>query len=153
MPIRKEVADLQKVDEEWRNHCINPKLNEGLTPDEYWQNVFSEKKSTNENELARPSLVKVLKILMSLPFSNAGVERVFSQLKLIKTDHRSCLKQESLLALLTTKMVHLKSDNLATVKLEPSKDMLSLHKKIVTNADNDEVSHLRKEFLKKLNIV
>lgn len=89
---------------------------------------------------------------MSLPFSNAGVERVFSQLKLIKTDHKSCLKQESLLALLTIKMILLKSDNLATAKLEPSKDMLSLHKKMVTNADNDEVNHLRKELLKKLNI-
>jgi hypothetical protein len=46
----------------------------------------------------------------------------------------------------------LKSDNLASVKLEPSKDMLSLHKKMVTNADNDDVKQLRKDFLKKINI-
>ena len=150
MPILKEAADLQKVDEEWRGHSMNSKLNENLTPEEYWQVVFSERKSANEHELARPNLIKVLKVLLSLPFSNAGVERVFSQLKLIKTDHRSSLKQESLLALLSTKMF-LKSDSLASVKLEPSKDMLTLHKNMVTNADNDDVTELRKNFLKKIN--
>ena len=150
MPILKEAADLQKVDEEWRGHSINSKLNENLTPEEYWQVVFSERKSANEHQLARPILIKVLKVLLSLPFFNAGVERVFSQLKLIKTDHRSSLKQESLLALLSTKMF-LKSDSLASVKLEPSKDMLTLHKNMVTNADNDDVTELRKNFLKKIN--
>ncbi|XP_028409123.1 uncharacterized protein LOC114531710 [Dendronephthya gigantea] len=151
MPILEEVADLQKVDQEWRSHSMNPKLNEDLTPEEYWQIVFHERKSVNEHELARPNLVKVLKVLLSLPYSNAGVERVFSQLKLIKTDHRSCLKQESLLALLTTKLTLLKSNN-SSVKLVPSRDMLNLHKKMVTNADNDDVNQLRKDFLKKMNI-
>ena len=103
--------------------------------------------SRKENHL---SLDKVLKVLLSLPFSNAAVERVFSQLKLIKTGHRASLKQESLLALLTTKMTLLKCDDHmdvpATINLEPSKEMLSLHKTMVTNVDNDEVTTLRKEF-------
>jgi hypothetical protein len=152
MPILNEVADIQKVDQEWRSHSMNPKLNEGLTPEEYWQVVFTEKRSASDHELARPNLVKVVKVLLSLPFSNAAVERVFSQLKLIKTDHRSCLKQESLLALLSTKMMLLKFNNLASVKLEPSKDILRLHKDMVANADNDDVNQLRKDFLKKINI-
>ena len=153
MPILHEVADLQKVDQEWREHSMNPKLNEDLTAEEYWAIVFREKRF--QNELARPNLVKVLKVLLSLPFSNAAVERVFSQLKLIKTDQRASLKQESLLALLTTKMTLLKSDHMdgpATVNLEPSNEMLSLHKTMVTNADNDEVTKLKKEFLKKITI-
>ena len=86
---------------------MTPKLNEGLTPEEYCQVVFTEKRLASDHELARPNLVKVV---LSLPFSNAAVERVFSQLKLIKTDHRSCLKQESLLALLSTKIILLKSN-------------------------------------------
>ncbi len=153
MPILHEVADLQKVDQEWREHSMNPKLNGKLTAEEYWPIVFEEKRL--HNELARPNLVKVLKVLLSWPFSNAAVERVFSQLKLIKTDRRASLKQESLLALLTTKMTLLKCDDHmdvpATVNLEPSKEMLSLHKTMVTNADNDEVTTPRKEFLKKID--
>ena len=70
-------------------------VEENLPPKEYWQVVLSERKSAYEHELARPNLIKVL---LLLPFSNAGVEIVFSQLKLIKTDHMSSLKQESLLA-------------------------------------------------------
>ena len=115
--------------------------------------MYSERRF--QNTLARPNLLKVLKVLLSMPFSNAAVERVFSQLKLIKTDQRASLKQESLLALLRTKMTLLKSDRIdgpATVNLEPSNEMLSLHKTMVTNADNDEVTKLKKEFLKKIAI-
>ena len=43
-------------------------------------------------------------MLFSLPFSNASVERVFSQLTLMKSDHRAALKQESLIGLMMTKL-------------------------------------------------
>ena len=101
-------------------------------------------------------MVKLVKTLLSLPYSNAAVERVFSQLKLIKTDHRASLKRESLLALLTTKMTLLKSNpspTLRTITFEPKKDMLILYREMKSDADNDQVAELRKEFIKKLNIV
>ena len=85
LPSLAQVADLQVVDQEWMEHTLNPNLNENMTAEEYWQVVFKAKKTANE--LATPNLVKVVKVLLSLPFSNAQVERVFSQLKLIKTDH------------------------------------------------------------------
>jgi glycerol-3-phosphate O-acyltransferase len=69
------------------------------------------------------------------------------QLKLVKTDHRANLKQESLLGLLTTKMTLLKSvpSNVSqTVKLEPTKEMLNLYKKMKSNAGNDKVTELWK---------
>jgi hypothetical protein len=75
------------------------------------------------------------------------------QLKLVKTDHRANLKQECLLGLLTTKMTLLKSvpSNVSqTVKLEPTKEMLNLYKKMKSNAGNDEVTEQRKTFIKKL---
>ena len=75
MPILKEVANLQKVDQEWRSHSMNPKLKEDLTPEEYWQIVFTKRLTANEHYRARPNLVKVVKVLFSLPFSSAGVER------------------------------------------------------------------------------
>ena len=98
----------------------------------------------------------LVKTLLSLPYSNAAVERVFSQLKLIKRDHRASLKRESLLALLTTKMTMLKSNpsqTLKTVTFEPNKEILTLYKKMKSETDNDEVAELQKEFTKKLNIV
>jgi hypothetical protein len=156
MPLLKEVADLQEVDKEWRDQSLspNPKLNESLAALEYWKVVFQEKTATGEP--AFPNLIKLVKTVLSLPYSNAAVERVFSQLKLIKTDHRASLKRESLLALLTTKMTLLKSNppqTLRTVTFEPKKEMLTLCRNMKSDADNDEVAELRKNFIKKLNIV
>jgi hypothetical protein len=36
-------------------------------------------------------------------------------------------------------------------KLEPTREMLNLHKAMKTDADKDEVADLRKEFIKTLN--
>lgn len=149
MPHLERFAELQKADQEWREHALGPNLSEEKTSEEYWQVVFKEKDAAGK--LRYPNLVRVIKVLLSLPFSNAAVERVFSQLKLIKSDHRAALKQESLLALLTTKLVLLKSQGKQqAAKLEPPKEMLSLYKGMISNADNDEVFELRKEFIKKL---
>jgi hypothetical protein len=153
MPILADVADLQSVDTEWRSHSLNSDLNDELSAEEYWQVIFKEKNSLGEQ--AKPNLVKVVKLLLSLPYSNAAVERVFSQLKLIKTDHRANLKHESLLALLTTKMTILKSsssesNSCKTVKLDCTKGMLSLHHAMKSNADDDDVTTMQKEFIKKL---
>ena len=151
MPPLERFAELQKADQEWREHALGPNLSEEKTSEEYWQVVFKEKDAAGK--LRYPNLVRVIKVLLSLPFSNAAVERVFSQLKLIKSDHRAALKQESLLALLTTKLVLLKSQGKQqAAKLEPPKEMPSLYKGMISNADNDEVFELRKEFIKKLNI-
>ena len=98
MPHLERVADLQSVDREWREHVLNPKLSENQTPEEYWQIVFKERGSSGRPRY--PQLTKVIKVLLSLPFSNVAAERLFSQLKLVKTDHRASLKQESLVALL-----------------------------------------------------
>ena len=147
MPHLEGVAALQSVDPEWR--ALNPKLSEQLTPEEYWQVVFKEKDGSGKPRY--PHLTKVMKVLLSLPFSNVAAERLFSQLKLVKTDHRSSLKQESLVALLTTKMAFAKSQGRhKAAKLESQGDMLNLHKAMKTDADNDEVAELRKEFIKTL---
>ena len=148
MPHLEGVATLQSLDPEWREHALNPKLSEQLTQDEYWQVVFKEKDGSGK---PRYPLNQGDKVLLSLPFSNVAAERLFSQLKLVKTDHRSSLEQESLVALFTTKMAFAKSQGThKAAKLEPQGDMLDLHKAMKTDADNDEVAELRKEFIKTL---
>ena len=47
--------------------------------------------------------ITIIKSLLALPHSNADVERVFSQVFLIKTKHRNRLKTSTLDALLVTR--------------------------------------------------
>lgn len=42
------------------------------------------------------NILNLIELLFCLPMSNGHVERVFSTLKLIKTDHRSCLNEQHL---------------------------------------------------------
>ncbi|KZS16462.1 Cc8L18.2-like protein [Daphnia magna] len=50
-----------------------------------------------------PNLLVVVSYLFSLPNSNAIVERLFSFLKLTKTDHRGALKEDTILGLMRMK--------------------------------------------------
>ena len=72
---------------------------------------------------------------------------MFSQLKLIKSDHRASLKEESLLALLSTKYAFLKKGKRQAILMEPSSEMLNLHKRMKSNADDEETRKLRVQFL------
>ena len=51
-----------------------------------------------------PNIFKMLTVAATLPLSTATVERVFSQVKLIKTDHRNSLLQSTLNDLLMVKL-------------------------------------------------
>jgi len=51
-----------------------------------------------------PNVLQVLCIAAVLPMSTAEVERVFSQIKLIKNDHRNRLNQKTLQNLLHIKL-------------------------------------------------
>lgn len=150
MPHLEKVAKLQDVDQEWRDHALGLNLNDRQSPNEYWQRVFNERSPTGRNRRF-PNLVKVIKVLLSLPFSNVAAERLFSQLKLIKSDQRTSLKHESLAALLSTKLMATPAQGkLQAVRLEPCKEMLKMHREMKTNATNDEVAELREKFVKSL---
>ena len=58
----------------------------------------------NENDEAKyPNLSKVVGCCLSLPYSNSSVERIFSNLRRIKTDIRSNLRNTSLVSILHVK--------------------------------------------------
>ena len=86
MPLLIEVAGLQEVNKEWRDQSLsfNPKL---------VGKWYFRKKHQQVREPAFPNLIKHVKTLLSMPYSNADGEMVFinHQLKLIKTDHRAYL--------------------------------------------------------------
>lgn len=72
-----------------------------MSAQQYWSTVFKIKTATGENKF--PNLKKVMAFLLVLPFSNASVERVFSELKLCKTAHRNKLKTSTVVALMATR--------------------------------------------------
>ena len=86
LPHLKDVANREQAEAEWRSHAFNPDLNSDKTLQEYWTAVFNAK--NQDQKKMNPTFTKVVTTLLSLPFSNAAVERVFSQLKLIKNDRR-----------------------------------------------------------------
>ena len=116
---------------------------------DYWSTIFKQKNAVG-NQMY-PNLAKVVSVLCSFPFSNASVERVFSQLKLIKRDHRTALKYESLLSLITSKLWLQQRGSRVTATLDPPKEMLRLHSIMKTNADDEEAGKLRKKFLEEIH--
>ena len=67
----------------------------------FWKAQLSMLKS--DDTPAYPNLTKLIGAALSLPHSNAAVEHIFSQLRLIKTDIRNCLSCLSSVSLLHTK--------------------------------------------------
>ena len=81
---------------------------------------------------------------------NAAVERLCSQLSLIKNKQRGSLKNESLLALLQATTYLKDRGSSQAGKYEPTKEMLSLHRKMLSNATDSTAEELRRNFLKDL---
>ena len=70
------------------------------------------------------TFIAFVSIMASFPCSNAPVERIFSSLKLIKTEKRSPVKSETLVALMQTRFAlklcsHSAENNLGDKILSP----------------------------------
>lgn len=145
LPYLKDEVDVQQADLEWRQLSLNSSISGNVNPNVFWQSVFQTKNQAGNS--LYPQLCKVVSILFSLPYSNAAVERVFSQLKLIKNDHRASLKKESLLGLITTKLAFQRKGKGQATALDPPSCMVRLHSKMKANADDSSCASIRKLFL------
>ncbi|GBP42652.1 Putative nuclease HARBI1 [Eumeta japonica] len=127
------VIDTENLHKEWKKHAFLDFSELNISPDmpveEYWTKIL---KMTDETvEPMFPNLKEVIMVLLILPFSNACVERVFSQLKLIKSDHRNRLNTNTIAALMATKAA---IKNATT--FEPSKALM--HARIKYSKDGDD---------------
>lgn len=145
LPYLKGVVDLQQTDLEWRQLSMSSSVSKSLDHSVFWQSVFEAKNIAGNAQY--PQLSRMVSLLFSLPYSNAAVERLFSQLKLIKNDHRASLKNESLLGLITAKTAFQRKGQHQAAVIDPPPSMLRLHSKMKDSADNDECSNIRKLFL------
>ena len=83
-------------------------------------------------------LPEVASLVLVLPHSNAGLERLFSVVRKNKTDVRSSLKLDGTLSsILTTKTYNPESLNLR-YKWRPDKDLLDLSKKATIAYNNEQ---------------
>ena len=97
-PLEHAKVDLSLLKEECDDmHDYAKRYLDLVTKDanEVWWKLFN---STNAKKWG--NILRLVELLFSLPMSNGHVERVFSQLKLIKTVRRMCLGEDRLHSLL-----------------------------------------------------
>ncbi len=94
VPLQKAQVDIALLEEEWEDMTEYAKRYLNLVQEDYraiwWKlfNVVDSKKWTN--------ILSLVELLFCLPMANGRVERLFSSLKVIKTDRRSCLSEDHL---------------------------------------------------------
>ncbi|XP_068232500.1 uncharacterized protein [Palaemon carinicauda] len=118
IPQLYEYADRSKTDLEWRSHCFIEELNDQVPCSQYWDIVFNKKNALNLP--CFPNLRVVISVLLSLPFSNASLERFnasmerfFSNFNTTKTPKRTQLKNETVCGLMHM-VYHLRNKGLTT---------------------------------------
>ena len=142
LPYLREILNTEKLDREWREHAMHDKVNGDLSWEEYWTTVRDVKNPTGQPKF--PNLTRFVQILATFPSSNAAVERIFSSLKLIKTDRRASLKSSSLVSLLQYNMA-MKKETFSAATLKPSEDMLKLANNMKASATDEEVKGLKEQ--------
>ena len=140
-PYLTGVADKMLVDAEWRKQALeeSSEINKDESSLQFWQNRLST--CTFDGKLKYANLMKVIGCIMSIPSSNAAVERRFSLLKLVKTDTRNSLKRESLVGLLHTKE-GLRAESCRAHDFKTNPELLTLLRAVKSNA-MDSVANQR----------
>jgi hypothetical protein len=87
-------TEIDAVETDWRSFSSEVFDDETLTvsPVDFW------------SKSSYPTLASLMRIVLSIPHSNASSERVFSMLKKITTDQRHSLDQATVQSLLATKL-------------------------------------------------
>ncbi|KYN19742.1 hypothetical protein ALC57_07895, partial [Trachymyrmex cornetzi] len=103
--LKNLVSDVESLNSEWRQlqDIEYLKKFENASFDQFWLEVFQMKNELNEEMF--PNLKKLIKGLMCLPHSSACVERIFSQLSLIKTKLRNKLDVETCSSIILPKQL------------------------------------------------
>lgn len=119
------IAGEQQLDNDWRQHAMldfqELGLNKNDTAEKYWADVFLLKNAADMPIFT--DLTVIIHFFLVLPFSNVSVERIFSNLNLIKTDHRNCLGTVNIASLIYSKQ-GIESCN-GLLNFEPNQKMLS----------------------------
>lgn len=89
--------NLEQIEEEWNNISLLKWNNTDLT--KFWIEIYNKKNATGDRPFER--LSEFVLSLLILPISNSEVERVFSQMNLIKTKTRNKMQLRMLNSILS----------------------------------------------------
>ena len=129
-PVLKSNCDSFQAEIEWRSHANLTYEELGCTSDDavllldaetYWRRVLSFKQTPSNLKFL--NLKKVIVFMFSLPSSNASAERVFSALKMIKTELRNSLSNNTLVNIVRIKH-WLKAHGWTSSTVEFDKEMI-----------------------------
>ncbi|KAF2889212.1 hypothetical protein ILUMI_16961 [Ignelater luminosus] len=115
------------LDDEWRAHAMLDFAQHGLE---------LHRDNIDAGQYLFPIINIVMSLLLILPFSNASVERKFSDLKNLKTENRNRLNTDTVVSLMATRGEIKKLDG--SVKFNPSSKMLATKKKVSDLKDKDK---------------
>lgn len=123
-----ENEDVEEIEEEWKHVVLMHKNKNTASSDveleDFWCNIFKMKNGLQEPMY--PKLIKFVSSLLCFPHSSATVERIFSQLNLIKNKKRNALHIETVNAIMVCKEM-LNGDEVPN--WQPSKILISKYKK------------------------
>ena len=94
LPLEKAGVDCSLLQEEWDDIVDYAKRYLNLVQEDYsviWWKLFNSVDASKWS-----NILKLVELLFCLPMSNGHLERLFSQLKLIKSDRRSSLSEDRL---------------------------------------------------------
>lgn len=127
--------DYQKLDSEWRLLRNTEIQNFSDNGEEFWVSILKEKYNNGTPMFGTVSKFAIQ--LLSLPHSSANVERLFSQINLIKTDSRNLISSATLPGLLHTKEY---LNGKSCYNFPTSKELFKLHSnKMYKNDKNYEL--------------
>ena len=93
-PLENAQIDLSLIEEEWDDMVEYATSYLNLVQDDYkavWWKLFNCADAKKWN-----NVLALVELLFCLPMANGRLERIFSSLKFIKSNHRNCLKEETL---------------------------------------------------------
>ena len=92
IPLEKAQVDCSQLQEEWNDIVDYAKRYLNIVQEDYtiiWWKLFNSVDSKNWM-----NILSLVELLFCLPMSNGRIKRLFSQLKLIKSDRHSCICED-----------------------------------------------------------
>ena len=118
------TTNVSALELQWSKlHLLSWKNTSDAQTEQFWSEVLFYTDAAGDCPLE--DIAKFALTVLSLPFSNAAVERSFSQMALIKTKLRNRMQQPLLEAILHVR-AYMSRHHICCSAFKPSKDMLSL---------------------------
>lgn len=140
--LPKYNGDLGKLDQQWqRIGTVSWPEIDVLDAEKFWMKVYDHTDASGEKDFME--LATFALSLLAIPVSNASVERVFSQMNLVKNKLRNRMQHKSLENTLHVR-AFMQRSGICCNSFTPTEGMLSQFTKDIycVDADNDNIDYI-----------